>query len=89
MLGTRALATSFAKPEALKASEHAHKHGFEVHPMTLVSRTPGADICDVARVKGATLIIMGWHKPVFNQAMLGGNVQQVMKGGTADVAVSH
>ena len=88
VLGTRALATSFAEPEALKPLlEHAHKHGFEVHPMTLVSRTPGADICDVARVKGATLIIMGWHKPVFNQAMLGGTVQQVMKGSTADVAV--
>ena len=55
--------------------------------MTLVSRTPGADICDVARVKGAALIVMGWHKPVFNQAVLGGTVQQVMKSSAADVAV--
>src|SRR3989441_2244382 len=66
---------------------HAQAHGLEVHPLALVSRTPGADICDVARAKGAGLIIMGWHKPVFSQAMLGGTVQQVMRGSTADVAV--
>ena len=52
-----------------------------------VSRTPGADICDVARAKGVGLILMGWHKPVFNQAVLGGTVQQVMHGSRADVAV--
>jgi len=55
--------------------------------MTLVSRTPGVDICDVARTKGAALVVMGWHKPVFNEAVLGGTVQQVMKGSAADVAV--
>ena len=55
--------------------------------MTIVSRTPGVDICDVARVKGAALVVMGWHKPVFNEAVLGGTVQQVMKGSAADVAV--
>jgi nucleotide-binding universal stress UspA family protein len=53
----------------------------------MISRAPGADICDVARVKGAKLIVMGWHKPTFSQALLGGTVQQVMKGSAADVAV--
>jgi nucleotide-binding universal stress UspA family protein len=53
----------------------------------LVSRAPGADICDVARAKGTKLIIMGWHKPVFSRALLGGTVQQVMKASAADVAV--
>lgn len=66
---------------------HAQSQGLEVHPLMLVSRTPGADICDVARAKGISLIVMGWHKPVFSQAILGGTVQQVMKGSTADVAV--
>jgi Kef-type K+ transport system membrane component KefB len=66
---------------------HAQAQGVEVHPVVLVSRTPGADICDVARAKGARLIVMGWHKPVFSQAVLGGTVQQVMKGSGADVAV--
>jgi K+:H+ antiporter len=58
-----------------------------VRPLVVVSRTPGADICDVARVKGTKLIVMGWHKPVFSRAMLGGTVQHVMKRSEADVAV--
>jgi nucleotide-binding universal stress UspA family protein len=88
VLGTRALSTTEAEPEALAPLlAHARTHGFDVHPMTLVSRTPGVDICDVARTKGAALVVMGWHKPVFNQTVLGGTVQQVMKGSAADVAV--
>lgn len=88
VLGARSLLASSAEPEALEPLlAHARTHGFEVHPMTLVSRTPGVDICDVARVKGAALIVMGWHKPVFNQAVLGGTVQQVMKSSAADVVV--
>jgi Kef-type K+ transport system membrane component KefB len=88
VFGARALATPAAEPEALEPLlTHAHTHGFNVHPMTIVSRTPGVDICDVARVKGAALVVMGWHKPVFNEAVLGGTVQQVMKGSAADVAV--
>lgn len=88
VLGARTLAMPAAEPEALKPLlEHAQRQRLDVHPMTLVSRTPGADICEVARVKGADLIVMGWHKPVFNQAVLGGTVQQVMKNSTADVAV--
>jgi K+:H+ antiporter len=66
---------------------HAQAQGLEVHPLMLVSRTPGADICDVARAKGTRLIVMGWHKPVFSRAVLGGTVQQVMRRSTADVAV--
>jgi nucleotide-binding universal stress UspA family protein len=66
---------------------YAQAHGITVHPLTMISRAPGADICDVARVKGAKLIVMGWHKPTFSQALLGGTVQQVMRGSTADVAV--
>ena len=87
-LGARLLQATPSEREALgPLLAHAQAHGLEVHPLVLVSRTPGADICDVARAKGAGLIIMGWHKPVFSQAMLGGTVQQVMQGSTADVAV--
>jgi nucleotide-binding universal stress UspA family protein len=88
VIGARALSASPGEPEALEPLlAHARTRGIEVHPMMLVSRTPGVDICDVARGKGATLIVMGWHKPVFNQAVLGGTVEQVMKGSAADVVV--
>ncbi|MGH7964351.1 MAG: cation:proton antiporter [Candidatus Binatia bacterium] len=87
-LGARVLQTPSANGEALgPLLAHAQARGWEVHPLTLVSRTPGADICDVARAKGVGLILMGWHKPIFRQTMLGGTVQQVMRGSAADVAV--
>jgi nucleotide-binding universal stress UspA family protein len=44
-------------------------------------------ICEVARLKGAGLILMGWHRPVFRQSILSGTLEQVMRRSTADVAV--
>jgi len=87
-LGARVLQVSALEHEALTPLlAHARTRGLTIHPLVMVSQAPGADICDVARVKGVKLILMGWHKPVFNQAMLGGTVQEVMKGSTADVVV--
>ncbi|MBI3304472.1 MAG: cation:proton antiporter [Deltaproteobacteria bacterium] len=87
-LGARVLQVPPAEHEALvPLLVHAQARGITIHPLVLVSRTPGVDICDVARAKGAQLILMGWHKPVFNQTVLGGTVQQVMKSSAADVAV--
>jgi nucleotide-binding universal stress UspA family protein len=81
-------------PHALNVHEalgpllaRAQARNCEVHPLELVSRAPGKAICEVAQAKGVGLVVMGWHKPVFNQAMLGGAVQQVMKESAADVAV--
>jgi Kef-type K+ transport system membrane component KefB/nucleotide-binding universal stress UspA family protein len=87
-LGARVPSPPSAEHEALgPLLAYAQAHGLEVHPITLVSRTPGTDICDVARAKGVALVVMGWHKPVFSQAVLGGTVQQVMNASAADVAV--
>lgn len=87
-LGARLLQEPPAEHEALgPLLVHAQARGLEVHPLVLSSRTPGVDICDVARAKGVGLIVMGWHKPVFNQAVLGGTVQQVMRKSGADVVV--
>lgn len=87
-LGARVLQSPSADGEALgPLLALAQAQGWEVRPLTLVSRTPGADICDVARAKGVGVILMGWHKPVFSKTMLGGTVQQVMQNSVADVAV--
>lgn len=86
-LGAQSPASATTNETLAPLLAYAQAHGIPVHPLTMISRTPGADICDVARVKGAQLIVMGWHKPTFSRALLGGTVQQVMKGSTADVAV--
>ncbi len=47
--------------------------GVDVRPLDFVSRDPGRDIADVARQKAADLVLIGWHKPVVSESVLGGH----------------
>ena len=67
--------------------EHARARALPVRPLQFVSRSPADDICDVARAKGAGLVVMGWHKPVWSRTVLGGTVHAVMRDSHADVVV--
>jgi Kef-type K+ transport system membrane component KefB/nucleotide-binding universal stress UspA family protein len=58
-----------------------------LRPLAFVSERPAIDIVDVARVKGAQLVVMGWHKPVVSSKILGGVVHDVMTRAPCDVAV--
>jgi nucleotide-binding universal stress UspA family protein len=69
------------------ALAHAAARGLAVRPLQFVSRSPADDIRDVARAKGAALVVMGWHKPVWSRTVLGGTVHAVMRTAPADVAV--
>jgi nucleotide-binding universal stress UspA family protein len=84
-IGTAARAEDGAvlAPSLARAGER----GIEVRPLQFVSRNPAEDISDVARAKGAGLIVMGWHKPVWSRTILGGTVHDVMREAAADVAV--
>lgn len=66
---------------------HAAARGRTLRPVELSSRNPAEDIREVARVKGAALVVMGWHKPVWTRSVLGGTVHAVMRASAADVAV--
>ncbi len=59
----------------------------DIRTLDFVSRDPGRDIADVARQKHADLVLMGWHKPVLSQSVLGGTVADVLRHTRADVAV--
>ncbi|HEX8299911.1 MAG TPA: universal stress protein, partial [Rubricoccaceae bacterium] len=59
----------------------------DVRPLSFVTRDAGRDIADVARQKRADLVLMGWHKPVVSQSVLGGTVADVLRHTRADVAV--
>jgi Kef-type K+ transport system membrane component KefB/nucleotide-binding universal stress UspA family protein len=61
--------------------------GLEVRPLSFISSEPGADICRTAEAKRASLILLGWHKPLFSRTVLGGTVHEVMKEARTDVAV--
>jgi nucleotide-binding universal stress UspA family protein len=66
---------------------HAQSHGIPVEPISFVTRDAAADIARVARAKGVSLVVMGFHKPVFGGTILGGTVHRVMTGAETDVAV--
>jgi Kef-type K+ transport system membrane component KefB len=59
----------------------------DAESIAFVSRDVPSDIARVARVRAADLILMGFHKPVFGQAILGGTVHRVMTASDTDVAV--
>lgn len=68
----------------LKASEGTD---VTVRPLAFVSRDVGDDITATAHLKGADLVLMGWHKPILTQSLLSGAVYDVMRRTRADVAV--
>ena len=61
--------------------------GVTVRPIAFVSPQPAADICEVASVKRADLVVLGWHKPVLGRAVLSGTVHDVMSRASTSVAV--
>jgi nucleotide-binding universal stress UspA family protein len=67
--------------------ERAKELSLEVRPLSFVSNTPGEDICDVAAVKRADIVLLGWHKPLLGNTMLSGTVHDVMTSAKSDVAV--
>jgi Kef-type K+ transport system membrane component KefB/nucleotide-binding universal stress UspA family protein len=67
---------------------HGRSRGIDVRPVAVISRNTADEICEVAHLKGARLIVMGWHKPVFARSVLGGTLDRVMRRcSDVDVAV--
>ncbi len=58
-----------------------------VEALSFVTRDAGADICAVAQAKRVDMVLMGFHKPVFGQTMLGGTVHRVLSTCETNVAV--
>lgn len=67
--------------------QRSEQLGIQVHPISFVSSTPSEDICRVAESMHADLVLLGWHKPLLSQALLGGTVYQVMSQAPSDVGV--
>jgi nucleotide-binding universal stress UspA family protein len=67
--------------------ERSRELGLEVRALSFVSPKPPEDICSVAAVKRADLVLLGWHKPLLGKAVLGGTVHEVMRRAPAEVGV--
>jgi nucleotide-binding universal stress UspA family protein len=71
--------------EPLLAQAETQK--IEVEPVSFVGRDVPEDIASVARLRHADLVLMGFHRPVFGSAILGGTVHRVMRDVPADVGI--
>lgn len=67
--------------------EPYRESGLDLRPLSFPTSNPAEDIAEVARVKASDLILLGWHKPLLSQAVLGGTVHKVMENSSATVAV--
>ncbi|PZV07183.1 MAG: sodium:proton antiporter [Leptolyngbya sp.] len=56
-------------------------------PIVRVTNDVARETSEIAQVEHADLILMGWHRPVFDQNRLGGRVGQVLSAVPKDVAV--
>jgi len=76
------------RSEALQLLQDAAKQlDMSTEPIAFVSRDVPADIARVARARQADLILMGFHKPIFGRAILGGTVHRVLTASDTDVAI--
>ncbi|MBX7077637.1 MAG: cation:proton antiporter [Nannocystaceae bacterium] len=69
------------------ALERARALSVAIKPISFVSSDPAADICGVAGAKGIDLMLLGWHKPLLGQSLLGGIVHDVLDAAPCDVGV--
>ena len=65
----------------------SRREQIEVEPVSFVSRDIADDISSLARARHANLLLMGFHRPVFGHAILGGTVHRVLTGAPSDVAI--
>ncbi|MBT9554733.1 MAG: cation:proton antiporter [Myxococcales bacterium] len=59
----------------------------DAQPLAFVSTDFGDDICRVAAVKRCRYVVMGWHKPILTQTLLGGTVASVMAHAPTTICV--
>jgi Kef-type K+ transport system membrane component KefB len=75
-------------PAALLAAEaYGEERGVAVKTLSFASSDPADDICRVAAVREAELVLLGAHRPLLGSGALGGVVADVLRQTAAQVAV--
>jgi Kef-type K+ transport system membrane component KefB/nucleotide-binding universal stress UspA family protein len=61
--------------------------GYDAVPITVTSVHPAETIVRVAKERNVDLVLMGWHRSLWGNRVLGGVVGDVLRKATSDVAV--
>ena len=67
--------------------EEAERLHMPLETVSFVTRDPGSDIASTANARGLDMILMGFHKPLLTQSILGGTVNRVFSGAHCHVGV--
>jgi Kef-type K+ transport system membrane component KefB/nucleotide-binding universal stress UspA family protein len=67
--------------------KYAAENSITISPISFPTRNAAVDITNIASIKGADLILMGWHKPILSESILSGTVSEVMRNAKSDVCV--
>jgi nucleotide-binding universal stress UspA family protein len=67
--------------------ERARELALDVRSLAFASAEPAADICRTAEAKQASLVLLGWHKPLLLEGRLGGIVGEVIAQTSTPVGV--
>ena len=65
----------------------AERLSVRVTVLRFVSRDIARDLADLATVKGAHMLFVGWHKPVVSRNIMSGTVRELLQKATCDVIV--
>lgn len=68
-------------------ADQVRAHGLEVNTEVRASSTIGETIVNVASDVGADIIVIGYHRAIFGERLLGGTVGVVLEDSPADVVV--
>jgi len=71
----------------LPAFEAATAAGVAIEFIAFDSTDAAGDICEIARSKGSDYVLLGMHRPVLGQNLLGGTVGRVLEDSPAPVAL--
>lgn len=67
--------------------DEAQRRGLPMESVSHISRDPGSDIAELANVRGASVVLMGFHRPLLKQSILGGTVHKVLSEAHCHVGV--
>lgn len=70
-------------------AQEAASLGQHVEPISFAAADPPQAILDVARLRGAEVILLGLHKPLLGSARLGGPLLQIAHRAERDVCMLH
>ncbi len=63
------------------------ERGLQAVPLVVTSSAVGDTIARIANEREVDLVLLGYHRPMFGDRLLGGTVGEVLRGAEADVAV--